>query len=143
MAEQKRLYRSTTNRMVGGVASGLARYLEVDPVFVRLAFVVLALFQGIGVITYLIMWLVVPDESARELTGEAVVRANAEDMRNRAQELTGSLRTGSQGPVIIGIALVSLGAIFMFREFFPSVPAGLLWPLVPIGIGAYLLFARR
>jgi phage shock protein C len=141
MAEQKRLFRSSTDRVLGGVAGGLAQYMQVDPVFVRLAFVVLALFQGIGLIIYLIMWLVVPDEASTNLNGEAIIRANAEDMRARAQQFTGSMRAGSQGPLLVGAVLVSLGIMFLLREF--GIAPGVLWPLVLIGLGAFLLFARR
>lgn len=142
MAEQKKLVR-TGDRMVAGVASGVARYLEVDPVFVRLAFFVLALFQGIGAIIYLVMWLVVPDETQRELVGEDVIRANVEDMKATAKRLTSSVRTGSHGPAIFGIILVAVGALFLLNEFVPALPEGLFVPVILIGIGAYLLLARR
>jgi phage shock protein C len=141
MAEQKRLFRSSADRVLGGVAGGLAQYMQVDPVFVRIAFVLLALFQGIGLIIYLIMWLVVPDEASASLNGEAVIRANAEDMRARVQQFAGSIRAGSQGPLLVGALLVSLGIMFLLREF--GLPTGVLWPLVLIGLGAFLLFARR
>jgi phage shock protein PspC (stress-responsive transcriptional regulator) len=49
--------------MLGGVCGGLARYFEVDPTLVRLAFAVLAAFGGGGIPLYLILWIVVPDES--------------------------------------------------------------------------------
>lgn len=56
----KKLYRSNENRILFGVAGGLGEYFEVDPVWVRLALVVLALMGGPGLLAYLIMWLVVP-----------------------------------------------------------------------------------
>lgn len=61
--ETKKLYRSKTNRHVGGVCGGLAEYFNIDPLVVRLGMVVLALLSGpIGIIIYIIMWLVVPEE---------------------------------------------------------------------------------
>lgn len=60
MAEKK-LYRSTTNKMVAGVASGLAEYLELDPSLVRIAFVILALLGGPGILLYIILWIVLPE----------------------------------------------------------------------------------
>jgi len=50
--------------VIGGVAAGLAEYLDIDPVFVRLAFVVLALIGGSGVLLYLAGWLLIPDGSS-------------------------------------------------------------------------------
>ncbi len=142
MSEQRRLYRST-ERVIGGVAGGLARAFGIDPVIVRLGFAVLALVQGIGLIVYLLMWLLIPSEEQRDLTGEEVVRANVEDIKRQAQRLGAGLRGNSQVPVIIGLLLVGLGALFLVREFFPSLPEGLLWPLVLIASGVYLLLARR
>lgn len=60
----KRLTRSTTNRMIAGVAAGLAEYLEIDPTVVRLMFVLGFFMLGPGaVLVYLIMAIVTPDQS--------------------------------------------------------------------------------
>ena len=59
---EKRLTRSTNDRMVAGVAAGLAEYLEIDPVLIRLAFVLLTFAGGPGLLAYLILWLIVPEE---------------------------------------------------------------------------------
>ena len=58
----KRLYRSRSDVMLGGVCSGIAKYLEVDPTLVRLAFLLL-LFIGMGGLwIYLILWVIMPEE---------------------------------------------------------------------------------
>ena len=63
MAEPyKKLFRSKKDRMLGGVAGGLAEYFSVDPTLVRLLFVFVALWLGGGILVYLIMWIVVPEE---------------------------------------------------------------------------------
>ena len=59
---QRRLLRSPDERMLAGVAGGTAKYLGVDPTFVRLGFAALALFGGIGVLAYLVMAVVVPED---------------------------------------------------------------------------------
>lgn len=57
----KRLYRSVKNKMFAGVCGGLAEYFNIDPVIVRLIFVVLVLPGGLpGVLPYLVLWIVVP-----------------------------------------------------------------------------------
>jgi phage shock protein PspC (stress-responsive transcriptional regulator) len=56
--------RSHTDRMLGGVAGGLARYFGVDPMIVRIAFVVLTVFGGAGIPLYLAGLLLIPDEGA-------------------------------------------------------------------------------
>lgn len=58
---EKRLVRSTNDRMVAGVAAGLGEYMNIDPTIVRLLFVLLTLAGGGGVLIYVIMWLIMPE----------------------------------------------------------------------------------
>ncbi|UCH58849.1 MAG: PspC domain-containing protein [Anaerolineales bacterium] len=60
--EYKRLYRSRKERMFAGVCGGLAEYFGIDPTLVRLFFVFAALFGGPGLLAYLIIMIVVPEE---------------------------------------------------------------------------------
>ncbi len=62
MSVEKRLYRSRTNRMFAGVAGGLGDYFSVDPTIVRLLLVFGGFFAGSGLLIYLVMMLVVPEE---------------------------------------------------------------------------------
>ena len=62
MAESRTLYRSRSNRQIAGVCGGLAQYFNIDPTLVRVLMVVLALFGGSGLLIYLILWVVVPEE---------------------------------------------------------------------------------
>lgn len=64
MEEGKRLYRSTTDRMVAGVCAGLAEHFKIDPTLVRLLFVLFALAGGPGLLAYIVLWLVVPEQPA-------------------------------------------------------------------------------
>jgi phage shock protein C len=139
MSEQKTLTRSTEERMLGGVCGGLAEYMSVDPVLVRLAFVALGLVYGFGVLIYLVMWIVVPDESGDQLLNEEVVRANLEDMGNQARRL-GSSPTAVP---LIGIILVGLGALALVRNLVPGFQFRFALPLLLILVGGYLLLRRR
>jgi phage shock protein C len=58
----KKLYRSSSNEMIAGVCAGIADYFNVDPTIVRLAFLLMALAGGPGVILYIIVVLVIPEE---------------------------------------------------------------------------------
>ncbi|MCB9818730.1 PspC domain-containing protein [Candidatus Nomurabacteria bacterium] len=57
---KKRLYRDTDDAIIAGIASGIARYFDIDPVIVRLVFVISIFFNGLGILAYIILWLVVP-----------------------------------------------------------------------------------
>ena len=58
----KRLYRSRRDRKLAGVCGGLATYFGIDPVIPRLIWVVFALAGGIGLLAYIVCWLVIPME---------------------------------------------------------------------------------
>jgi phage shock protein PspC (stress-responsive transcriptional regulator) len=60
--QPQRLYRSRTERMIGGVCGGLAQFFTIDVTIIRLIFVFTALFWGTSLLIYLVMLLVVPEE---------------------------------------------------------------------------------
>lgn len=60
--ENKRLYRSRKDRMICGVCGGIAKYFNIDPTLVRLAFVLIALWAGSGIFAYIIAAIIIPDD---------------------------------------------------------------------------------
>ena len=58
--QPKRLYRSKENKVIAGVCGGIAEYFKIDPVIVRLIWVLLVLGYGFGILAYLVAWLIVP-----------------------------------------------------------------------------------
>jgi phage shock protein C len=62
MAQTRKLYRSRSNRMLGGVCGGLAQYFNTDATLIRVLFVVLTALGGAGPVVYLVMWIIVPKE---------------------------------------------------------------------------------
>jgi len=69
----KRLYRLKDGRIVAGVCTGLAAYVGIDATLVRLAFALLTLFGGLGVLLYLCAWIVIPDETDGASIAESFV----------------------------------------------------------------------
>ncbi len=62
----KRLYRNRKDKVLGGVCAGIAEYFNVDPVLVRLLWVIFTLISmGLGIVAYLIAWIIVPEEAKR------------------------------------------------------------------------------
>ena len=61
--QAKRLYRSKRNRIIAGVCGGIGEYFNVDPVLIRLIWVILTLITGVvlGIVAYLIAWLIMPE----------------------------------------------------------------------------------
>jgi phage shock protein PspC (stress-responsive transcriptional regulator) len=64
MTTTSSLTRSSSDRKVSGVAGGLAEYLNIDPLLVRIGFAVSTLFTGAGLVAYAVMWALVPSEDA-------------------------------------------------------------------------------
>ncbi len=115
-----RLRRSTEDRRIAGVAGGLARHLDIDPVIVRVAFVVLVFFGGAGLVLYAACWLLVPaDDRDRAALGF--------DERNRTIAL-----------VLVGAfaVLLVLGDAWGGQHWFG-------WPLILLGVVALVLIGRR
>ncbi|MAG39446.1 PspC domain-containing protein [Candidatus Pacearchaeota archaeon] len=63
MAKQKKLYRTTgKKRKIAGVCGGIAEYLDVDPTVIRLIWVIATLAYGVGLLAYLLAWLIMPEK---------------------------------------------------------------------------------
>ncbi len=59
----KRLYRDRRDKIICGVCGGIAEYVDVDPVVVRLIWAIVALIsKGLGILAYLIAWVIIPEE---------------------------------------------------------------------------------
>ncbi len=93
MDTNRRLARSSTDRVLAGVCGGIANYLNVDPTFVRLAFVLLVLFAGFSPLLYLILWVIMPSEDSAGQPYSNQLRDNAADMGQRFGELAGQVST--------------------------------------------------
>lgn len=135
-----RLYRSRTDRVLGGVCGGLGRYLGIDPTFVRLFFILLTLGDGMGLFIYFLLWIIVPEEGAVE--GSTL----ADNAHAAGEELRASFHTPHpQAGLYAGIALVLLGAYFLARNFFPWLhwlDFEVIWPVLLI-VGGLALLLRR
>ncbi len=79
-AGDQRIYRGK-DRVVGGVCAGLAEGFRVDPVLMRLGFVILALLQGVGVLLYLVLWLVMPERVEGQPAGRSGLESLGADFR--------------------------------------------------------------
>ena len=75
--ETQKLYRSRDERMIGGVCGGLGEFFSIDPTLIRLLFVLLTIFGGSGVLVYLVMLLIVPEEPL-DVTSSPPVQEQAE-----------------------------------------------------------------
>jgi len=124
LASRARLRRSRRNRIVGGVAGGIGEHLGIAPLDVRIAFAVLSLAAGFGLVVYLLVWILAPLEETTDPIQPA----------RRLPPL--ALRT------VLGGILVVVGVIAMLWIFGFWFGAGLAWPAVLAAIGFAILWAR-
>lgn len=146
--QRKLLRRSRSDRVLGGVCGGLAAYFDVDPLLVRIAFVIVALAQGAGVLVYLALWILVPPEGGDHAPAGETLRRGVDGIRTDLSEAAARVRADEPrahrqaawfGALLIaaGVYLlaVNLGAFWWWdwRYFGPAL-------LILLGV---LLLVRR
>lgn len=130
----KRLYRSNKDKVFEGVCGGIGEYLDIDPVLVRLLWILLIMFGGSGVVAYLVAMFIIPkqpEESDPDLAaGKEVTQVT---ISNR---LWGVLLVIAGALLLMGF-LGPIGGLFMGITAFMG---HTLWPFIVIGLGLYLFF---
>lgn len=154
----ERFYRSRRDRVLGGVAKGLAEYWNLDPVIVRVLFIIVAMMTGVGVFLYIILWIIIPEEpysmpnfgtesSGAKQKDEKTGTENTEDAKSSSSNFEykynyennySNKRTGN-GRVIGGIVLIVIGLFFLAERIFPYFDFHDFLPLILIGIGLVLI----
>lgn len=132
---QKRLFRSRKDRVLAGVSGGLATHLNTDPVIIRVAFVALTLAGGGGILAYIIMWAIIPKEPVSFVKPDEQVPFESE----MASTEEATISSNSNGSLIAGSLLITLGALFLADEFLPNFPFQKYWPLLLVGLGVVIL----
>jgi phage shock protein PspC (stress-responsive transcriptional regulator) len=155
----RRLYRARQDRILFGVCAGLGEYFEVDPVLIRLGFVVITLAGGAGVLAYIILALVLPEQDAASTSGREGLRDDAgqiaDDVRSGLSDGPAETGAGESVPTmtarrrrnqeIAALVLIGLGLLLMAGNlgWFAWMNWSIFWPLVLIAIGVAVLLRRE
>jgi phage shock protein C len=136
---KRRLYRSTTDQMLGGVCGGLGDYLGIDPTFVRIFFFVMIFGGGFGFWVYLLLWVLIPVE------GDAEPRDFGERMREVGDDFaTAVSRPHPKSGLIVGGGLILLGVFWLVEQlnirWLWWWDFDVLWPVLLMVAGGILLF---
>lgn len=118
----KKLERSRDSCVIGGVSGGLGEYFNIDPVIFRIAFVILAFAKGVGVLAYIICWIAIPRRSEGEIADTTPPKSDIVRF-------------------LPGIALILIGFVFLFDEFFYWFNLSCLWPLILVAVGGVMIYA--
>ena len=141
MATTHRLYRSNKDRMITGVSGGLAEYFDVDPVLVRIGWVLFCFASGgTAILIYIIMAIIMPKE---------------EKLESRSDESAGAGGRigGERHPRnLLALILIGVGVLVLLSKFsvfswfgwgmFSWFSWSVLWPMVLVAIGAAILMSR-
>jgi signal transduction histidine kinase len=122
-AAPRKLYRSSQGRMLGGVASGLARHLGVDTIVVRAAFVLLTFAGGAGLLAYAAFWVVVP--LAREEPSRPRLRDRDKDWAE-----------------LIALGALVAGGLLLAQVLGLGFDSRIVWPLAAVCFGLALIWRQ-
>lgn len=127
----KQLHRSKKNKMIAGVAGGLAEYADVDVTLVRLIWV-LSFFAGVGFFIYLICWIMFPEDE----NDSAATFTSSGNEQDELQQKISRRRN-------LGLMLIGLGLIFLIKNLVPWYFWEKTWPLLLVLLGLYILFNNK
>lgn len=140
----KKLYRSCKSRILGGVCGGLGEYFDVDPVLIRLLFIIALLSGGIGFIVYIVAWLAIPnDPKCEKETAEEEIKAAAHSVADTVKDSVKSRKDDNRA--IVGVAILIVGIIFLAVNA-SWIPADvwrhfiIFWPVLIVLFGLGLIF---
>ena len=139
--QPKKLRRSLDDKIIAGVCGGLGKYFDVDPLIFRILFVLLTIFGGSGILLYVILWIVIPEEAEGERPkdlGEQI-KKGATKMAQEIKE-TGPDSKG-RGRVLAGIIVILVGLMFLGQNFIPRwyINFWKLWPLIIVVVGVSII----
>jgi phage shock protein PspC (stress-responsive transcriptional regulator) len=152
--ERGRLHRSRRDRVIFGVCGGLGEYFDLDPVLIRLAFVLISLVGGAGLLAYLVLAVVLPEQDASIEPGREELRQNLESLSVNTDELADDFRGGGgdegdsarrvRGQQLGGLLLIGLGLLFFANSlgWLAWWNWGQLWPVALIVLGLAFLLRR-
>ncbi|KUK79205.1 MAG: Uncharacterized protein XD95_0549 [Microgenomates bacterium 39_7] len=131
----------------------MANYIGIDSALIRIIFIFLTLAGGSGIILYLVMWLVVPkqsalnqeplskeslEENAKEIESKAKEAVSSIKNSNKAKQSSGSEKSTEQRSNWLGIGLVIIGALLLMQNL-QIIDRGMFWPLALMLIGIMIL----
>lgn len=147
--EHKRLTRSRSDRILGGVCAGLARYFDTDPLLIRLVFVIITLAQGAGILLYVLLWVLMPEEGVEAPPGGSqVIKTGIEgvkqDVARVAEQVRANTPSARRQGAWLGVLLVGIGAYLL------AINMGAFWwwdwkiggPVLLMLAGLFLLLRR-
>lgn len=132
---EKKLKKSRTNKVIGGVCGGIGEYFDIDPVFVRIIVVLLAFgTHGVGFAAYIIAMIIMPKDEIKFRVNEQGETVQVEDAPTEYS---------SWNRYLPGMILICIGLIWFVNENFYWFRLNEFWPLVLIIVGLFIIFRKK
>ena len=135
----KKLHRSRQNKLLAGVAGGIAEYFDIDPVIVRALFVVTTIGWGISLLLYILLWIIVPLDNLI-IVQESTINFTEDNSTNvnYFEELSDKNEV-SKRKTVFGITLILIGLLMLLENLLPNLYFTDWWPVVLVAVGIYFL----
>lgn len=151
---EKRLLRDSKNKILAGVAAGIANYFEIDPNIIRLLFIVLTVFGGSGLLIYIVLWLLLPTDGSHAVEGKDTFKENVEQMKEAVKEFAKEIKKEvhhvegekkGKSQQSLGIILVVIGLIFLLTNLglLDFYVIQKLWPVLLIFLGVLVVYQNE
>jgi len=137
----KKLYRSSKDKVIGGVCGGLAEFFGIDSTWIRLGFILVLLARGAGLLAYIIAWIIVPEkpvQNTQNYSQESDEAINIDEDEVVIEEDTNE-ENPHQKQKILGGILIVLGITFLVDNWLPFFSWERYWPLILVALGVSLL----
>ncbi len=142
----KKLYRITNDRVLGGVAAGLARYFDIDVTWMRILFILATIFGASGLLIYIILWIAIPEQPFGAWNFSATTDYKVQDPNTQPDLMAPKTKRRRESGFISGVILIFLGTFFLLDQF-DWIPYwfsfGKLWPLALIIPGLVMLLSSK
>lgn len=141
--QTKILYRSESDKVIGGVCGGLAETFGLDSTIIRLIFLIAFIFGGTGLLLYLILWVVIPTKKNISKSVNDTIHDNIEELKETATNFGKNIHTDNNNKMFIGIVVIAVGIIFLMNNFgYHFISISKLWPLLVIALG-FMMISRK
>lgn len=145
-SQPRKLTRSDKDKVIAGVCGGLGGYFSVDPTIIRIVFAIFGLSGGVGILAYLVFWVIIPVEGRDDEIGERA-REAGEEMKEAAQSLADDVRTGrpTNRRMLFGLIIIAIGLVALFNTLFPHhwIRWDIVWAGAIILVGVALMIKRK
>jgi len=139
---EKKLYKSSSDKVLAGVCGGIGEYFAVDSVIIRLLWVVFTLMGGAGLIAYIIAAIIIPRDESYNSIEDSYTRTDNVSSGDRA-ERRDSRESSRSTSLVLGAILVMFGAFVLMKDFIPWIPKDVFLAAVLIGLGIFFLVRKN